>query len=145
MADMNHKPREGPPPGPWQKGQHTDYGLAVAEVIVIRDEVGRVYSKHQLQDAADVAVVQAWPSCGTEQMAFALLTEATRREAMLQMLILESKSEEQFKLLRKMSPEARLAKFEEMGKQLRLQMNKTIADLAVSAVHEAFLAATAED
>ena len=144
MADMNHKPRQGPPPGPWQKGQHKDYGLAVAEVIVIRDEVGRVFSKHQLQDDEDVAVVQAWPSCGIEQMAFALFTEATRREALLQMLVLESSNADQFKLLQEMSPEARQVKFEEMSKQLRLQMNKTIADLAVGAVHEAYLTATTE-
>ena len=109
---MNHKPHQGPPPGPWQKGQHAEYGLAVAEVIVIRDKSGRVFSKHQLQDDGDVGVVQDWPSCGIEQMAFALLTEATRREALLQMLLLESNSPQQFALLQEMTPEARQAKFE---------------------------------
>jgi hypothetical protein len=144
MADMNHKPRSGPPPGPWQKGQHTVYDLVVAEVTILRDEVGRVYSQHKLQDEGDVGVASKWPSCGIEQMAFALLTEATRREALLQMLLLESKSPEQFKQLQEMSPEDRQAKFEEMGRKLRLQMNKTINDLAVGAVHEAYLTATAD-
>lgn len=146
MADPkpNYKrPRQGPPPGPWTKGQHPEYDLLVAEVLVIRDDVGRVYSKHQLQDDADAQVALGWPSSGIEQIGFALLTEAARREALLQMLMLESSQPAKLARLRAMSDEDRLAELDQMGKQLRIQMNKTLAAVATSVVQEAYLAATA--
>lgn len=62
----------------------------VVEVHVHRDEHGRVHSNRRLRGESDQQVALSWPSGGMEQVAFALLVEAMRQEALLQILIKES-------------------------------------------------------
>jgi len=75
-------------PPPWPKGAHDDYAAFVIEVHVRRDDGGAMRSASGLQDDADQAVAaEMGSSGGMEEGAWALLSEAARAEAMLQLLV----------------------------------------------------------
>lgn len=76
-----------PPPGPWVKGQHEEYSAFVIEVTICQNNFNQVFSTHKLQEEVDAEITKAMPSMGMEQAAFGLLTEAIRREVLLQALI----------------------------------------------------------
>lgn len=63
----------------------------VIEVRIRRDEYGRITSTHSPQSTEDLAKLQSWSSGGLEQIAFGLLTEAVKREALLDILIQTTK------------------------------------------------------
>lgn len=76
------------PPAPWTKGINTNYTAFVIEVHVCKDELGNVHSARKLQDELDESTVQTLGNAGgMEEGSFGLLVEATRQEAMLQVLI----------------------------------------------------------
>jgi hypothetical protein len=112
----------------------------VVEVRVYRDEHGRVFSRHQLQDDADHGVAMSWPGGGQGSIAFGLLLEAIRREAILEMLLQMTHDPEAVERLQDLPEDKRDEAFEQMAKVLRMQMNKTIAKVARGAVEEAYLA-----
>ena len=88
MSDSrNNRPPDQPPPRPWKKGEHGSHSVAVVEVHICRDALGRVYSYHRPQDKVDETVLREWPSGGLEQAAFAMLCEAVQREAILGILM----------------------------------------------------------
>lgn len=76
-----------PPKGPWIKGQQAEYAAFVIEVTICQNNVKQVFSTHALQDDSDAEIAQSLPSKGMEQAAFGLLTEAIRREVLLQALL----------------------------------------------------------
>ena len=59
-------------------------------VTVLRDGRNGVGSSHDFASEEDRRVAMSWPSGGLEQVAFALLSEAVRREALLDVLLLLS-------------------------------------------------------
>lgn len=72
----------------WTKGKHTDYSAFVMELHVRRDRDGSLRTRRLLQDEEDRAVAQSMGnSGGLEEGAWALLTEATRAETLLQLLV----------------------------------------------------------
>jgi len=75
-------------PAPWPKGIHADYSAFVLEIHVRRDKSGDLHSARQLQDECDERTTEHMGSTGgMEEGALALLTEALRAEAMLQLLV----------------------------------------------------------
>jgi hypothetical protein len=75
-----------PPPFPWKKGLG-EYAAFVLEVHVCEVPPRQVYSRHQFQSREDELTAWKLLSSGQEQISFALLTEALRRESYLQALI----------------------------------------------------------
>lgn len=76
-----------PPPKPWVKGRQDQYSAFVIEVMICQNKVNQVFSTHALQNQEDAETAADLPSHGLEQAAFGLLTEAARREVLLQALI----------------------------------------------------------
>jgi hypothetical protein len=83
------------PPYPWLKGEGDKYTAFVIEVHICRDAGGHVHSARKLQDEKDEETVQSLGNAGgMEEGAFGLSVEALRQEAMLQVLVQVSNSEE---------------------------------------------------
>jgi hypothetical protein len=75
-------------PIPWPKGKHHDYVAFVVEVHVRKDRDGTVRSVKRLQDEQDERTTANMEgSHGMQEGGWALLTEAVRSEAMLQLLV----------------------------------------------------------
>lgn len=71
----------------WVKGTHPDHVLFVIEVLVRKDHQGRLSSRGRLQDENDRKVAEALSSGGMAEGGWALLAEAARTEATLQLLV----------------------------------------------------------
>ena len=134
--EINNKPIV--PPGPWSKGDQGMYSMAVVEVEVCRDAFGRVFSNHHPQEDADKDLVLTWPSGGQEQIAFALLAEASRREALLVMLVQMTKDKAFLSKMLALPEAEREKRMQDMAKALRMQMNRTVARIAEDVIREAF-------
>ena len=76
-----------PPPRPWKKGKQEDYSAFTLEVQVCGDSTGRVWSYHEYQSPADEEAALGFPFGGAQQVAYALLTEAYRREVFVDALV----------------------------------------------------------
>ena len=92
-----------PPARPWKKGDQTDYSALIIEVEVCRDKQGMVFSSHRLQGVEDRQVAMSWPTGGLEQVCFALLVEAVRREALLGIITVMSGEPEVLQRLARLS------------------------------------------
>lgn len=123
-----------PPARPWEKGIHEDYSALVLELEVCRDGHGRVFSNHHLQDEKDQQVAMSWPSCGMEQVAFALLLEAVRRESLLCVLALMSQDPEALNRLMQMSETERAVWIQEMAAKVQQQIASVSERLVENAV-----------
>lgn len=78
-------------PAPWDKGSYPTYDAFVIEVGVRKDRTGGWRSYHRLQDARDAQVAGSFGAGqGMEEAVFALVSEAVRTEALLQLIILMS-------------------------------------------------------
>lgn len=75
-----------------------------------------------------------------EQTAFALLTEAARREAVLEILLLASNKPDLFKRLQEAEGEERESLITDLTRRLEFQLQETITKLSEGAVEEALLA-----
>jgi hypothetical protein len=82
---------ESPPPPPWVKGKGEDYAAFVIEVHICetypRQPVRMVYSHHDFQSDLDQETARGLISAGEEQIAYALLLNAVRREGFIEALI----------------------------------------------------------
>lgn len=78
----------------------------------------------------------SWNSGGQEQVAFALLVEATRREAFLEMLLQMSQDEGYPKRLLALPPEEREPLLREMTQRITAQMNSVVSRLARGIIEE---------
>ncbi len=59
----------------------------VIEVHIRQDKFGRVFSMHKFRSLEDDKRSQGWRNSGVQQIAHALLTETTRREAFATALV----------------------------------------------------------
>lgn len=122
-----------PPKTPWKKGTHKDHSTLVVEVHVARDALGQVYSNHTLQDQTDHVTAMSWPGGGQEQIAFAMLVEAVRREAIVEMLLCMSQDPQ---FTQKVS-EGLDEVVREMTAKLKAQLTHALDNLGEDAVREA--------
>ena len=75
-----------PPPRPWKPGAHPEYTCFRIRVLVA--ETGEaIWSDHELEGPEDEAVLSNLLSGGLRQAAYALFTEAMRKEAMYTVLL----------------------------------------------------------
>jgi len=128
-----------PDPTQWTKGTHEDYSAFVLEVHVCKDKTGALRTRRSLQDGVDHAVVESFGSSGgLEEGAMALLMEAARAEAMLQLLVkLSNDSEFKEKIAGDAGPDDEL--IEKLSKdtleQLRRGLETVVPSLAQETVH----------
>ena len=70
-----------PPPLPWPVGVHPEYTATTLEVHLCEDPTGRVWSYHTFASSEAEQASCQLRHHGVQQIAYALLTEAYRREA----------------------------------------------------------------
>ena len=124
------------PSHPWVKGTHEEYTAVVLEVEVCQDKHGRVWSRHDFQSQEDAETAQGMPQAGIQQMAFALLTEAIRRESFVDLMVEMSKGTGFEDRYRKASPEQREAMVMEMATSTIKAMNGSLRKMALGVTQE---------
>lgn len=129
----------------WTKGRHDDHDVVVIEVHVRRDANGRVLSAHAPQDTADQETLLSWPSGGMEQVGFALLAEATRREAMIDVLLQASKDPAFLPWWRSAGEAERDAALAKMARGMRASMDEVVRRIADGALRAALEQVTLSD
>ena len=126
------------PDYPWKKGQTPVYSMVVLEVEVCLDSLKHVYSSHRPQAEADQELLMMWPGGGQEHVAFALLAEATKREAIFSMLLNMSNKPGFIEHLESLSEEERDKAFGEIAMVVLDTMGKNAQQIAKAAVAAAF-------
>jgi hypothetical protein len=135
MSTDSTPPPSPVPPRPWKKGDQGAYSMVVLELEVCKDEFGRVFTGHHPQDESDEKLLSTWPAGGQEMVAFALLTEAVRREALFGLLIEMSKNKDTLDKVK--DPEERAKIVQALTERLQVQTERTVKRLAEAAVNEA--------
>lgn len=107
------------------------------EVQIVKDARGRVSSSHDLSSDEDRTRVMSWPTGGLAQVAFALLTEATHREAMLDIILKVSQDPEFGERLSRMSVAEREIEVGKLAEAMVLGMSRTVQRLSVEAIRAA--------
>ena len=123
---------------PWKKGTHEDYECLVIEVEICRDAIKQVYSSHRPQTQADQDLAMTWPGGGQEHIAFALLTEAARREAILALLMNMTHHQGFLAQLQGMEPEHLDAKLAEITESVLSLMGKLAQEIMPEVVRGAY-------
>jgi len=126
-----------PPPRPWKKGKQADYEVIHILLEICQDDRHRVFSSHRPAEREDEELALTWRSGGLEQTAFAFLTEAIRREAILQTLLFKSNHPDLFQRLEEAEGEEREKLVEDLRNRLEFQLQGVISRLALGAVEEA--------
>jgi len=78
---------QGPPPFPWKTGTSESYTAFTVAVDVCQDQRKRVWSDQRFPTAEDAAAAQTLDGDAIQQIAYALLTEALRRELYLDAMV----------------------------------------------------------
>jgi len=126
-----------PPPLPWKPGKHEDHEVIHIEVLVCKDKYDRVFSTHALHSPMDEQVARMWKSGATQQVAFALLTEALRREAVVGLLVKLTDNPKYLIDFLAMPQEQRDAELEAMSVAMLGTVGKTAHQMARDIVREA--------
>lgn len=128
----------GHPTYPWKKGKQPGYEMAVVEVEICLDDLKQVYSSHRPADYEDQEMLMSWPSGGQEHVAFALLSEATKREAIFSLLLNISNKPGFLEFLAGLSEEERDKAFEDISTVVMHTMGQHVQRLAKDAVIAAY-------
>ena len=83
---MSNDPRM-PPPKPWITGEQNGYKTLKVTVTMVEGPTGLIWSGHDFSTEEDRQLAGGLRGQGDRQLAFALLTEALRREAYLSALV----------------------------------------------------------
>lgn len=126
------------PAQPWLRGKHDTHSMAVISIEICRDEFGRVFSAHSPQEASDQETLMSWPGGGQQEMAFAMFTEAVRREALLSVLVLMSNRPNYQKQVQEATEKELEVMRSEVRGVLHHQMTRMLNQLVDGAVEEAF-------
>ena len=129
---MEHKP----PPQPWKKGAQDDYTAVALEVHLCGDTTGRVWSYHDFQTPGDAEAALTLPHGGTQQVAYALLVEAYRRECFVTALAEMSHNPTFLDDYRKGTPEQREALESRISTAAREVMRRTLEKMGTGAPRE---------
>ena len=121
----------------WVKGKKDGAETVFLTVAIRRDKHGRVLSTHFPQDEDDSAVLQSWPGGGMEQVAFALLTEAVRREALFDVILKSSHQPEFRSAWKNSTEEGKGVIIQDLTRGVRESMNGVIGRLIGSAIRTA--------
>lgn len=111
-----------PPPRPWKPGKHAEYACFRIRVYVA--ETGdATWSDHELEGPEDEAVLPNLLSGGLRQAAYALFTEAMRKEAMYTVL-LKLQNDPGFE--RRLVQATDTAEIEKIEREIALVMGQTL-------------------
>lgn len=125
------------PPYPWEKGQHKDYTAFVVEVEIAVDRFNVPWSNHRLQDQVDHDLTSQMKSGGMEYVAHALVSEAVKREAILEILIKMSNDAEFQGRVLDDAPEAQEILVKEMAAAIIEVFRRAAGELAPEAARAA--------
>ena len=127
-----------PPPQPWVKGVQPEYRCFQATIEICQDNEQNVYSSHHLTDDNDALVCDSLPSKGLEQLAFGLITESLRREALIEMLVRMSSDDAYIEKYVGMSDEDKQKTKMEFAVEMNKMMEKIMFNLVPSVTEEVF-------
>lgn len=125
-----------PPPTPWTKGSHEAYSAFSLTVDVCQDEFDRVWSSHCYETPEDEAVALQLKSGGAPQVAYALLTEAMRREAFVLTLVRMSKDPDFIQTYKTASDEVKRGMEADLGIAARQIMANTMSKMVAGVGRE---------
>jgi hypothetical protein len=75
-------------------GENVPIPTVVNLTISIRqDKDGGIQSRHDFQARQDIETALAWPNCGVQQIAFALLIEALKQELFVDVLVKQTRED----------------------------------------------------
>lgn len=120
---------------PWERGQHPTHTAFDIVVNVCQSSEGAVYTQHFLAEE-DSKWASALRSGGEEQIAFALLCEAVRREAFLETLIEGGKDENYIRRYGEGDEEVRAKMEKELEQRILSHMLRTVHRLAADKAKE---------
>lgn len=125
------------PPYPWLKGQHAEYTAFVVEVEIAVDQFGVPWSNHKLQDQTDYDLTSKMKSGGMEHVAHALVSEAVKREALLEVLMKLSNNPEFQERIYDTAPEAQELLVKEASAAIIEVFKRAAGELAPAAARAA--------
>lgn len=105
-----------PPPFPWISGVTDKYRCFSLLVEILQTNEGFVFSNHKPATDKDEQTATTFPNGGLEQIAFALLMEAVRRETFILAMVNMTKDKEY------------LTKYSEMGEEERMEVETELAE-----------------
>lgn len=119
----------------WKKGKHDTYTAFEILVHVCQDREGAVFTQHSLSDE-DAQLASELKSGGEEQIAFALLFEAVRREVYLEILVAESSGESLLEQYRQASEKEKASLQKKLARKTREHMLRTVNRFSFDAAGE---------
>jgi hypothetical protein len=134
MADTHDL--HSPPPTPWEKGAQKGYTAFSLTVDVCEDEFGRVWSGHSFESDTDEETALQLKNGGAPQVAYALLTEAMRREVFVLMLMRMSQDPEFLQQWRDADEEVKRGLEAELGFAARQVMTDTLSKMVAGVGRE---------
>jgi len=125
-----------PPPLPWPSGKNEGYSAFTLEVHICQDETNRVWSFHDFQTPEDQATSLTFSHGGAQQVAYALLTEAYRRECFVTALAEMSHNSTFLDDYRKSTPEEKEALEFRIAGVAQEVMRRTLAKMSTGVPRE---------
>ena len=125
-----------PPPQPWKQGVQEGYTALTLEVQLCGDTTGRVWSFHDFKTPEDAETALKLPQGGAPQVAYALLTEAYRREVFVVALAELSQNPKLLDEYQRGTPEARAALEARDAQAAQEVMRRTLAKMGTGAPRE---------
>lgn len=123
-----------------KKGKHPEGDGVVLEVWICRAPSGQIFTQTRPQSPEDQDVLLSWPSGGMEQAVMGLLTEAVRREALMDILLKESDDPGSLKRCLTLPPEEEKSWLVDMSTGLQKLFGKVVKDLAPGAFRDSLQA-----
>jgi len=140
---------DGPPSHPWQKGKGDDYTAFVMEVHVCetypRQPVRMVYTHHDFQSPEDRDTARGLISAGEEQIAYALLLNAMRREGFIEALIQYQKDKEFLDRYSAADVDERQDLENELAAKMVTVLSRLIRKMAPEVARETLMMMSSED
>jgi|GEM_PF-2372679 len=125
------------PSYPWTKGKQAEYTCFVIEIEVAVDQNGTPWSNHKLQSQEDMDLTMEMDKSGQEHVAHALLMEAVKREALLEVLLKLSNDAEFKERVLDPAPDAQEKLVSEVSTAMMRVVNRVTAVLAPDAARAA--------
>lgn len=128
-----------PPATPWIRGKGPDHDVIEVRVLVSRSRMDCTWSMHDLLDDSDRDTALTWPTGGQRQVADALLVEAARRSALLELLRAMSKDKDLVTRLKTLTKDEQHARVAELSGEVVREMQRHLEDVVEAAMWEAVL------
>lgn len=125
------------PERPWKKGKNETYTCFNVTVRVAETQ-GNVFSDHELESQEDHQISSELSSGGLRQAAYALLTEALRKEALYTVLLKLQDSPTYLELYLKSDSDSKLKMESELGNAIAHYVVQNVNINVIALVRECF-------